>query len=62
MKIYTLKFYRNLPNFHTRVELFCAEKMYFNWPRQSVHRKPHLKFRNLKIENLQFPQFFSISI
>ena len=27
MKIYTLKFYRNLPNFHTRVELFCVEKM-----------------------------------
>ena len=26
MKIYTLKFYRNLPNFHTRVELFRVEK------------------------------------
>ena len=25
---------------------------------QSVHRNRHLKFRNLKIKNLQFPQFF----
>ena len=37
MKIYTLKFYRNLPNFRTRVELFCVEKMYFNWSKQQVN-------------------------
>ena len=37
MKIYTLKFYRNLPDFHTRVELFCVEKMYLNWLKQQVN-------------------------
>ena len=37
MKIYTLKFYHNLPNFHTLVELFCEKKMNFNWSKQQVN-------------------------